>query len=828
MRLIFLLSALLVSINPLFCQEYYPQNYAPENGYISRLLQSNDTLFGAGNFYISGYKTCSLIGYAGNERTSIDADIPFIDTGELNDIVADGNGGWYIAIAGGINYEGNSYRGILHFHADKSLDQDFTLMQQGSSFAGVVNALKVNSNILYVGGSFESYNGIARAYLLAYDLSNNQIIESFNAGFVPTPQTAVKKIEVYQNKLFVGGDFIASSGQPANNFGVFDLNTGELLHDFNTNADVKQIAFDADTLFAGGTFSTFQGSNRLGFAKVNLSDNSLLTFNASFDGFVGRVWDFKFSETDLYVCGQFSTVNGLNKSGLVKMNRYSGEIDAAFNVTFDNPNIQSMDLQGEQLVFGGNFNQVNCFSREKLAQVNRYTGELSTWESSVSGTPVYVKNIDDRILIYGNMDQMNRGITHGFFALKLPERTLLPMGFSSGDFGISLRDMAKLGNKLYFACSGGQINGISVGKLFSYDLLTQEIINIADIGGIPNSTVDRLLIHEGKLYVHGYFLEVNGMPRSRMARINLSDNTLDEWNPSLGSSSGARNMLVLNSKLYLAGIIYYDNTEYALGALNLIDASWTGGFLSQPSINQDFNATDLISDGNTLYLSGDHYLNFNPLVRSAVIKLDEQFEMDQNFVAPMIENANGAESLGMINGVVFCMHRVDSENRKIYFHSPITGDSLLNLDILFNGSAPFIETLNQPYSYVFSDNFLFIGGNWNSVRGNTVRGLAIIDGRTVAFPNLITSIKQQTFNSTENWSIYPNPNKGQFTIKMDNAISKNARFEIFDISGRMIYNRDLLSGFQEESTNLSFLKPGTYVAKINSDVKRFVVIQNSN
>ncbi len=141
---------------------------------------------------------------------------------------------------------------------------------------------------------------------------------------------------------------------------------------------------------------------------------------------------------------------------------------------------------------------------------------------------------------------------------------------------------------------------------------------------------------------------------------------------------------------------------------------------------------------------------------------------------------------------------------------------------------PFIETLNQPYSYVFSDNFLFIGGNWNSVRGNTVRGLAIIDGRTVAFPNLITSIQQQTFNTAENWSIYPNPNKGQFTIKMDDVISRNARFEIFDISGRMVYNRDLQYGFQKESINLNFLTPGTYVAKINSDVKRFIVIQNSN
>jgi len=608
----------------------------------------------------------------------------------------------------------------------------------------------------------------------------------------------------------------------------FELTTGELIHDFNTNAEVKQIAFDADTLFAGGSFSMIQGSSRLGFAKVNLSDNSLLAFNASFDGFAGRVWDFKFFETDLYVCGQFLTVNNLDKPGLVKMNRYSGEIDNSFVTTFDNANIQSLDLQGDQLVFSGNFNQVNGISREKLAQVNRTTAELNPWKSSVFGSPVYVKNVAGRMLIYGNMDQMNRETTHGFFALKLPERSLLPVGFNSGDFGISLRDMVKHGNKLYFASSGGQLNGNTTGKLFSYDLLSQEIINIADFGGIPNSTVDRLCIHDGKLYVHGYFLEVNGLPRSRLARFDLSDNSLDEWNPTLGSSTGARTMLVHNSKLFLAGVIYFDNAEYALGSVNLSDGSWTGGLLRQPSINQDFNATDLIEDGASLYLSGDHYLSFNPLVRSAIIKLNEQVEIDPNFVAEMTENGNGAESLGMIDGVLFCMQRLESDSRKLYFHSPVTGDSLLTLDISFSGLTPFVENLNQPTSYVFSDNFLFVGGNWNSVRGNAVRGLAVIDGRTSAFPSIITSIQKQTLLSNENWNLYPNPNTGQFAIRVNKATETRARFDLFDMSGRMIYSREVSTGFTEETMNLSFLKPGTYFGKIDSTVKRLLVIESGN
>ena len=823
MRLIYILIAVAVNFEFGFSQSYYPQNFCAENGFISKLIQSNDTLFAAGNFYIGGYKTGSLIGYSSDQRNSIDADIPFIDTGELRDIISDDAGGWFVAIGGGISYQGETYRGVLHFDENLVLDQGFALSQPGSSFAGSIQALKKHNNTLYVGGSFGAYNGINRPYLIAFNLATNQIDENFNANFITAPLNQVSLIEVYQNKLFIGGDFGTVAGQPASYLGSFDLINGQLIHDYNANAEIKQIAFDADTLYVGGAFSSIQGSVEFGMAKVNLSDNSLLPFNAEFDGFIGRVWDFKIIDTDIYVGGLFTTVNGINKPGLVKMNRFSSEIDNNFDVLFDNPRVESFDIQNDQLILAGNFNQINGVVREKLAQVNRMTGSLNPWVSNVHGSPVFVKNINDRILIYGNMDQMNRQIRHSFFALKLPERSLLPIGFNAGDFGLTLRDIVKDGNMLYFAASGSQVNEVSIGKLFSYNLNTQEILNISDFGGIPNATVDRLLIHENKLYIHGYFLEVDGMPRNRMARINLVDNSLDEWNPYQLSNIGVRSMKILNEKIYLTGSLNYNNEGYVLCALNLSDGTWAGGLLSQPSNEQDFNGSDLIIEGNDIYLAGNHRISFTPLINSAILKINEQFQIDQNFVAQMAVNTNGSESIGIINGVLFAMHQMENYNRKIYFHNPVNGDSLLTLDINFSGSAPFLEQLNHTTSYVLSNEFLFIGGNWDRVNGNAVRGLAIIDGRTVPFPDLITSVESEFELKLDLFTLFPNPNNGIFNIQFNSELIEAEKMEVYDLTGRIVAVKSIPSNTMDYQVNLNSLISGCYILKVKNSSARIMI-----
>jgi len=806
-------------------QEHYPQNFAVENGFITKLLQSNDTLFATGEFYVGGYEIGSLIRYVGDNRTELDASMPYVDNGQVTDAVPDGNGGWYVATWGGISYGGQTRRGVIHINADKSLDESFPLMQT-TSFGGTIRALLLHNGVLYVGGGFDGYAGASQKHLLAFNTNTGQIIESWNCGLLYTSTQFVSSLAVHGNNLIVGGVLLSFSGQPINNLGIFSLADGSLVANLDANAEAKRIIIDADTAYVGGEFTSIGGSNRNFFAKINLTDNSLMPLNANFNS---TVYDFKINDSDLFAGGWFTTVNGISRSGLVKMNRYSGEVNTDFNVSLNQPRVQCLDIVNENLIFGGNFMQVNSTDREKLAQVDKNTGTLSTWNSSVASIPEGIKNIDGNLVIYGNMDQMQRGIRNSFVALKLPERTLLPVGFTSAAFGLGLRDMVKQGNIIYFATgSNNTINGTSTGLLFAYDLQTQEIQSIGTFGGLANPRPDRLLIHDGKLFVSGYFTQVNGEPRNRIAVFNLDDYSLNAWNPAPEYALAANTMKVHNGKLYMAGFIMQTQTttQYVACALNLSDASWAGGLLKQATIEHDYSGNDLLIDGNNIFLAGHQFMSFNPLVRSAILKLNEQFEVDTNYVAQMRENATGATSITMINGVLVAMQRATPEYKRLYFHSPLNGDSLLSLPINFEGSAPFSQQLGYPESYVLNNDLLYIGGNWDKVNGNNVRGLAIIDGRNVPFPDLPTSLAENNSNKKDELLIYPNPNAGNFTAMWNKSVTHNEQLEVLDITGRILFSKHIPSGTKQLEVETSGLSAGIYFLRINgknSQCKTFII-----
>lgn len=790
-----------------FAQEHYPQNFMP-NGPLERIIQSNDTIFGVGNFYMGGYRVGSMISYNGTQRDELDPNTPYIDLGSVYEAISDGNGGWYVA-GQAMVYNGNNLRGVVHIKADKSLDTEF-LLTQDQSFGGWIKALYLHNNILYVGGSFQNFQGFNRSHLLAYNTTTNQFVQEFDAGFTFSNPQFVNSIVVKGNELIIGGSF--SSGQPASCLARLNLQTGALIHDFQVNAEVFQLFLDADTLYAGGDFSVVSGQNQRGMAKINLSNNSLMNC-ANIDGSVGLVRDFIVDEADIYVGGRFNTVNGQNKPLLAKLNRYSWALDAGFDVTFDLNQVTGLAIQGDQLLIGGIFNQVNGSPRKNLAQVNRNTGALHPWKPDVEGTIEKLFTFNGNPYIIGNMDQMERIIRNSFFAMKLPERRIIPINYTASGFSNSYRDIAKHGNTLFFcgAMTNATINGTPVSHLFALNIQTGVVQSIGSFGGIANPFLSRLMVHNGKLYVAGYFTQVNGLPRNRIAAFKLSDYTLDDWTPQVGGNTTATKMDVKDGKLYLSGNIVTDNPfgEYVMAALSLTDGSWQGGFLREPVLGQYYTGNDFIILQNNIYLAGNHIRNSSPFLQAAVVKMSDSFVIDPAFNGATPMNSNGGVSLTQINGVVVVMQRVNSNpDRYLYFHSPLTGDTLSRLEINFSGSQPFFDNTGMPYTYVFNNNMLYIGGNWDRVNGNAVSGLAIIDGRDESFPDLNISIESVKGANENGFQVFPNPANN--LIQIDVIDQFTTRLEIFDVSGRLCHSEQLQAANGSVSINISSLNDGVY------------------
>jgi hypothetical protein len=115
------------------------------------------------------------------------------------------------------------------------------------------------------------------------------------------------------------------------------------------------------TMYAGGTFSSV--STPVGVSPGGtFARSNIVAFNAS-TGVVssfaptvnGAVWAMASDGTSLWIGGAFSSVNGVARRGVAKLNRTTGAVDTAFNANFASGNVTELALVGGRLIAGGTF-----------------------------------------------------------------------------------------------------------------------------------------------------------------------------------------------------------------------------------------------------------------------------------------------------------------------------------------------------------------------------------------------------------------------------------------------------------------------------------------
>jgi Domain of unknown function (DUF5122) beta-propeller len=141
------------------------------------------------------------------------------------------------------------------------------------------------------------------------------------------------------------------------------------------------------TMYAGGTFSSVStpaGVSPGGtFARSNI-----VAFNAS-TGVIstsfapsvnGEVWALASDGTSLWIGGTFTSVNGVARRAVAKLNPTTGAVDTAFNANLASGKVTELALVGGRLIAGGTFTG-------KLRAVNPATGANTGYLNlSISGS----------------------------------------------------------------------------------------------------------------------------------------------------------------------------------------------------------------------------------------------------------------------------------------------------------------------------------------------------------------------------------------------------------------------------------------------------------
>ncbi|HEV2886147.1 MAG TPA: LamG domain-containing protein, partial [Jatrophihabitans sp.] len=366
---------------------------------------------------------------------------------------------------------------------------------------------------------------------------------------------AVSAIAAANGVVYLGGDFTsvrppgtaAGSGEVArNHLAAFDASTGALITSFNhnVNAAVKVLSISADgqTLYAGGDFTSIDGTTRNRIAAFTASSGALTSFNPNANG---RVAGIAATASTIYVAGEFSTIGGRTERRVAALNPSTGAALAGFTTTPDNVVYQiALTPAGDKLYLAGAFLSVNGdTSYHAVAAVDTATGAnlplpaASVIPPKTDSCIVEAKSVKtDAAGAYFGVEGTGGGCFDGTFAVNNADGSLRWQSMCLG----ATQAVQPIGDILYTGshshdCSADQavdpdsFPEIGWSKGLSRHLLSRTISGgllaswYANTNGGPNGAGlgPRVMATDGsQLFVGGEFTTVNGLSQQGFARFS--------------------------------------------------------------------------------------------------------------------------------------------------------------------------------------------------------------------------------------------------------------------------------------------------------------------
>ncbi|MEL6557434.1 MAG: T9SS type A sorting domain-containing protein [Bacteroidota bacterium] len=402
---------------------------------IIRVRNNGEIYFSANHNNYSNHfsQGLSKLDLNGNVLTSFNADIAGQSSVSAAKQLDDGT----ILLGGSFTSVNNLPANFLvKINIEGSIDQQF-MANIGSGPERPVRSIETdnNGNIL-LGGGFQTFNNVSTGSFVR--MSNNGIIDenftpSIGSNFVTNGVTEI--IVLDNDKIIIGGSFNFVDNNSRNSLAIlnsdgsidtaFDLNL-----DANTRIESLVLTADNNLFYAGNV--GFDGGTIIGMS--DLEGNGIESFNVAYDfgslsigaaavmpetgiilvSTVGsgnepdKVVQFETDGTlrddtsittigssgvseilpidsdNIFIGGQFSTVNETNSPGIGKVN-LDGTADPEVNLNlveignFSGPSINSIvDLNGSEFLISGNFSKLEADDFTNTAIVNFDVPKLPT------------------------------------------------------------------------------------------------------------------------------------------------------------------------------------------------------------------------------------------------------------------------------------------------------------------------------------------------------------------------------------------------------------------------------------------------------------------
>lgn len=463
---------------------------------------------------------------------------------------------------------------VARLNADGSLDAGF---DPGSGAAASVYSMTLQADgKIVIGGNFTSVGGVGRNYVARLNIDG-----SLDAGFDPgAGASSALNVVVAQvdGKTVITGVFTSVDGVGRNYIARLNAD-GSLENGFDPGTGADNIVYTTTVqadgrIVIGGTFTSVNGVGRVRIARLN-ADGGLDT---SFDPGTGAD-NTVFSTTvqpdgKIVISGDFTSVNGVGRNRIARLNA-DGSLDTGFDPGAGvNDIVYAMALQADgKIMIGGFFTSVGGVGRNRVARLNA-DGSLDTGFDPGTGASATVNSVtvqpDGKIIIGGTFQTVR---------------------------GASLRRIAR------FNADGSLDTSFNPGSGASMTVYTTP------------------LQPDGKIVIGGLFLSVDGVSRSRIARLNPNGSLDTSFDPGSGASELVASLTVqADGKILMSGTFVTVNgvSRNRIARLNA-DGSVDTGFDPGTGANNIVYSMSVQPDGKIVV--GGLFTSVNGTARNRIARL---------------------------------------------------------------------------------------------------------------------------------------------------------------------------------------------------------------
>ncbi|MDR0792543.1 MAG: T9SS type A sorting domain-containing protein [Chitinophagaceae bacterium] len=483
---------------------------------------------------------------------------------------------------------------------------------------GEVTGIFISQNRLFVTGGFTTIGGQNRNGIAEVEI-NTGTIKPWN----PDLGGGYSDIKFYQNKIIIGGSFHDAAFDNHACATVDSVTGSNIDYIFNSSnlywaAGISKLALQGDTLFA---FSAGTEDTRI--TAVNLSNKSILWekyFNMTAGASGMEVIDTSLyvagSSFDAIYKTNLSNSNDAdieqNIKGAVKLNIHSGNlINWSPNpVGLIHNDIYTMASVDKNIFIGGDFSHVNGLQRVGILMLNTVTGEVLPFKIDfdiLNGCNA-LKLIDSTLYMAGDFSTVNgQPYLASVIACNVRTGALLPW------------HPDKLGNAWTVEANGKYVflagsltepaGGSGRTNLFAIDRQTGSLANWAPNPDYNVST-NSLHIANGRLYVGGNFTKISEQNRSYLVSYDTATLSLTNWTPSVYSAVTA--IASTDTSIWIASHLFETNIN-STGLFAGINPQ-TGLVTNTPttSLPVSGQVNFLITKGRYVIAGGDLTINSSP------------------------------------------------------------------------------------------------------------------------------------------------------------------------------------------------------------------------